>query len=732
VSMTATPSREVPEGEIERDREEDHADPRLGPRIRASKPARLVVADRAVGRNWRSALVKELVKHARARMESGCRAVGVIVNRVATARETAASLQGNDVEVVLLTGRMRPMDRDDTLKKIEPLLSGGPGDLPKPTFVVATQCLEVGADLDFHALVTECASLDALRQRFGRLNRVAARSGAKAVIVVRGDQIEPTDDLSKQDPVYGNSLANTWKWLNENKDGVDDETGPWIDFSVASIRAKWDTLTADRQAQLNAPVNDAAVLLPAHLDMWCQSNPIPLPDPDPAVFLHGPSRSTPDVQVVFRADLGNDQTEWPEIASLCPPSSAESLPVRIDVFKRWISREDTVDESSDVEGESILDREEPEPTGRRAVLRWQGPDSSETGVIASPAEVRPGGLYVVPIAVDSNLCLLGDFPNSLPTDQGDVAFQRARDRAILRLTPTVLHIPSLAGVTVDDDAFEAKLSDALRALASDPRDWVQRAAENLSRRSKRVVKPHPLGGFVLVGKKRLGQFDPTFVEADESSESVSDRPVVLTDHCRRVADFARRFADRCGLKAKQVDAVEWAGLLHDIGKADPRFQALLHGGNRRKADVFPYLLAKSIGPVPSNRERQLARERAGYPPDARHELLAVRLAESNSVLPPDPDDRDMVLHLIASHHGWCRPFAPVVRDANPTNVIFKDAERTLQASSATGLERLDSGVAERFWKLTRRFGWWGLPWLEAMVRLADWAASEAVAKEDHP
>jgi CRISPR-associated endonuclease/helicase Cas3 len=163
--------------------------------------------------------------------------------------------------------------------------------------------------------------------------------------------------------------------------------------------------------------------------------------------------------------------------------------------------------------------------------------------------------------------------------------------------------------------------------------------------------------------------------------------------------------------------VERAAALHDIGKADPRFQAWLRGGNPVKPGE---LIAKSKGSGQNWEALESARMLAGYPKGARHELLSVALLAAHA---QDADDVDfeLLLHLVASHHGRCRPFAPVVEDSEPVEVRHEDR----RARSDHGLERVGSGVSERFWRLTRRYGWYGLAYLESVMRLADQRQSEA-------
>jgi CRISPR-associated endonuclease/helicase Cas3 len=780
VVLSATPRDASPAGETAFGLEPpDRANPVLGPRLAAPKITTLHVATKAKGPGFVVPLARELARQALALANSATGqpgiAVAVFANRVATARATKSCLVaelGDRADVLLLTGRMRPHDRDFLSESWLPRLrpTDQPRLFPKPVFVVATQTLEVGANLDFDALVTECASLDALRQRFGRLNRGGRPGESRAAIVIRADQSEPAGSEAEADPVYGNAISRTWRWLRERCGGAT------IDFGIDALQPHLDGLDATEQAALCSPVVHAPAVLPAHLDCWVQTSPEPCPSPDLDPFLHGQARETADVLVCWRADLsGTDTDSWIETLALCPPAAAECLPVPLSRLRSWMLGTTPGDDL----GSDAPSREDaPDSAAASApqgypLLRWRGPDASEA--VVHPAGIRPGDLLVIPREGAAARDGLGDFPDGAPVDVGDAVQILSRTRPVLRLRPELVEQwPAgvdrtavkalLESLPVGDlaeqlaeDSLRRDLAAALRLVSAShgsPADarWLRNSADWLARelgsrgRARKVLHLHPAGGLILRSARRLGRnvpsgllpgagesFDQFSSEDDTASASV---PVGLEAHSRAVARRARAYARDCGLEADLQEALEVAGWLHDLGKADPRFQALLNPGGRAGGT----LLAKSGSlPLGEGLRRDLA-HRSGYPKGARHELLSLRLAE---LLIADGEGlhRDLILHLIGASHGHCRPLAPVVSDPAPIAVRLRWPRRPedsasdgawLEHSSATGLEHLDAGVTDRFWRLVRRLGWWGLALCEAILLLSDHRTSEAEQNQADP
>jgi CRISPR-associated endonuclease/helicase Cas3 len=201
--------------------------------------------------------------------------------------------------------------------------------------------------------------------------------------------------------------------------------------------------------------------------------------------------------------------------------------------------------------------------------------------------------------------------------------------------------------------------------------------------------------------------------------------VSLVDHLEHVKAQARAFARSHGLSNGVATDVVLAAAWHDAGKADPRFQLWLVEGDEVALTALPGPLAKSALKRGDRRRQREARQRAGYPRNARHELASVAMLEGCEAVLAQADDRELVLHLVASHHGWCRPYAPVEGAGEVVEIAWEHDGIHLAASSDHGQAHVGAGVVERFWKMTQKYGWWGLAWLEALVRLADHRASKA-------
>lgn len=316
-AMTATPRAE---GKALALSEADLANPVLRRRLEAQKLAKLVKVTS-------DHFVSEMVAQARALRADHIPVIGIICNTTRDAREVFHRL-GN-TEKALLTGRIRQSERTAILEKYLPLIANGsrPESDPlgrEPIYVVTTQTIEVGADLDFDALVTQSAPLDAIRQRFGRLDRAGALGLSRAVIVHK--------DLGANEEchIYGKALLkHTWAWLSKSQTGKGKAKA--VDFGILAI--------ADAMKKLPAPVREyvrAEKVTGGLLRKLRQTEP-PIPV-DISTLLHGEQQDQTVVSLVWRNDLGEDIKLWPAIASAVMPTMGEVMSCPLAAVRRWLGQ----------------------------------------------------------------------------------------------------------------------------------------------------------------------------------------------------------------------------------------------------------------------------------------------------------------------------------------------------------------------------------------------------------
>ena len=179
---------------------------------------------------------------------------------------------------------------------------------------------------------------------------------------------------------------------------------------------------------------------------------------------------------------------------------------------------------------------------------------------------------------------------------------------------------------------------------------------------------------------------------DEDARSILSRPQTLSDHGEQVSRYARELAFGLGLPGEEIEAIAYAARHHDDGKAARRWQDAMNAPR----DGRPY--AKTAGGGDLSRLE-------GY----RHEFGSLLEVEGSAELSDLPvESRDLVLHLIAAHHGNARPIISYIG---------------CEVGPPSGLEQKAGEAALRFARLQKRYGPWGLAWREAILRAADQRSS---------
>jgi len=670
--------------------------------------------------------------------------VGVVVNTVARARAVFNLVRGRGLPAVLLTGRSRPVDRDYLLARYyDRIRAGRSRNGAESLIVVATQTVEVGANVDFDALVSESAPLSSLVQRIGRLNRLGEAPEAPAIVV-------HDTSVDEKDPVYGPARLATWKYLVARMPAERYSSrwrlGPDLlgaDASPLELRAMVRTLPPEVDEATRPPKVYVPVLWPETLDSWARTSPTPQPDQPVEPYLHGIDGQRRPVTLVWRSGLDRvDPQEWGRIVDAMPPRAEESLEVDVSAVRRWLTGTGADPHTSDLDAPASPDADEEEAVSGRQVLRYVKRGES---VVITPDQIKPGDVIVVPTTY-GGCDEYGWDPASDKevVDMADVAREpRPGAALLLRVGPTLRRlvethhntdsvlraVERLEGLAADrDDADQSvayhealrELADALHSdspshagtpLATLVTSMAAAPAEQLV-----VIRSAPddtaPGGVDLGYDVLLRTGSPVTDDDTDAGSSAARTPLALDQHEEAVAARAREFAANIGLPDAVVASVEQAGRWHDEGKRDIRFQAMLHGGDMLRAELARYPLAKS-GMDPADRVAfQRAQRLSGYPRGMRHEALSARIAAVRVAGRTDLDP-ELVVHLVASHHGRARPLLPAVVDPAPVKVELETGE------VFDSDEVVDWHGPRRFTTLNRRYGRWGLALLEAIVRMAD-------------
>ena len=684
VALTATGDK--PENERFDLADDDMAHPVVRQRLDAAKPLKIVeaktgntpkqLADAAV------ALIRE------AATPATCLVFG---NTPKTARDTFERLSKAlpESDALLLTGRVREREAERIRDRIRDPEDGMAAirrmDVVRrrPLIVVATQTLEVGADIDAEYLVTEGCSVRALTQRLGRLNRLGRFPYARAIYI----HVPPSSSKDlvrkrKLAPVYGSEPDKVFKQLR--KTGTKGYDGT-IDLSPRSIAAV-----------LGPPdknLDRAPEVLPGLLGEWTKTTTPPEGEAPVEPYFSGITAPQLAVSLLWRVHVpACGRRLWPRATdreAIEVPLTEARDALQNKVICRLTLDGTTVEEVSADDlrpGDRIVIESD---AGLHDKFGWN-PEASEP---VTDDSIARSGLPLDAVAI-RRLCgveigELVDTALGMTDDDRDIN-EVERNEAVLEILATLEGIPAPTGWT------EAEWVDFIKRLRKpvlEPRNEVPRL---------RVEQP---------------AYETMSDEFDELS--LGPAAMELDRHGHQVGARAKRLAEQIGLPDDLQEVVKRAATLHDIGKADARFQRWLDPQGKSGS-----LLAKSDAPP---HRWEAMRVSSGWPKGGRHEELSARLVRAWLAQTPDwgtPLQRDLLAHLIVSHHGKGRPLVRPVDDGT-TGVVSAVVEGTTVTADAD-LALTDWEQPSRFQRLQEQLGPWGLALLEAIIIRSDHAVSAGV------
>lgn len=659
-------------------KDEEH--PVVDERLNARKTLRLHPKDK---------IVAEVVRLAAEHKGSG-RPILVFVQTPDQVNEVVNGLSGKEhkidatTQIRSLTGTMRGYDRDRlaTEDGVFARFLPNPKAVPTPgtVYLVCTSAGEVGVDISADHLVCDLSTYESMAQRFGRVNR---RGGTdpetKELRHAFIDVVhEPTIDV---EPPRGQRRERTRLLLQKL---VDDHGG-----SASPNSLRMNLTEAEKQAAFapNVPTLDATDIL---FDAWALTTITgDLPGrPEVAPWLHGlEPPDQPTTNVAWRDD----------VATLAPPADAPAEEVaerakQIEAYLKeypLLTREQLAEKTARLVSAANADAAE---TGRRQHLK----EFAKRGADLSAWLIEPKGRVTL-------------------TTVGDLAEMEFGD-----LMGRTIVLPPAAGGLTKAGMLDGRVAhDPAR---KDEYDVADRSPEGGPNKRTRVFDPpreeddDPPDHFeevaaIVLAEDADGNPARRFIAYVDADELVGDGarsfkgPLpfkqMLSDHLGWAGHYAGSYAGCLPTDAPERQALVVAAKYHDLGKDRTRWQNGV-GNPRRGVDNW-LPIAKS-----GRSGRIFGLE--GY----RHEFGSLLdVAKEPDFQQLTTDQKELVLHLIAAHHGRARPHFPPDEAFDPEPKGKTHDE--ILAFAAT--------VPQRFARLQRKYGRWGLAYLESLLRAADWAAS---------
>jgi CRISPR-associated endonuclease/helicase Cas3 len=611
--------------------------------------------------------VTEVFQRAMEYRESG-QAILIFLRTIRDVSSVVDKLRGENLNVQRLTGTLRGYERDQLanadpvfarfMKKMTAQAASG------TVYLVCTAAGEVGVDMSADHLVCDLTPFDSMAQRLGRVNRFG-EGDARVDVVCCSPSSEQAAKKKTAQLRFEQACQRTLELLRELPQRADGR----YDGSPAALG---ELPAAKRQAAFTPPPN---ILATSEIlfDAWALTSVREkLPGRPPvADWLHGipDDWEPPQAYVAWREEVGI--LNKPELLAVYKPEDLlEDYPLKPhellrDVTLRVAEQLELIAESSPDEFAWIV-----EPDGSVEVTRLgdliprdkqkrRTPDLGDCTVLLPPAA---GGLEKGIL----NGRLGFDEAAHGPYDLADRWIDEKNRGRRCRVWDDDQPPEGMRLVrTIDTRLPEAEDEPGVDEQHSTRRYW------------RWYVRPR---------------------SADDDGSKTAQQDLELEPHIRDAQKLASGLTSKLSVGPPEALAVSLASGWHDLGKRRAIWQRSIGNGE------FPSrVLAKS--------ERKTSGVSLSQ---YRHEFGSlIDLTALDEFGELKIEVQDLLLHLVAAHHGRARPHFPTDEAFDPDASMDRAAE-------------IAQETPRRFARLQRKYGRWGLAYLESLVRAADWLASQGV------